>query len=106
MTTVADNRGAFTRRELEGADQARRLYHTIRHPSQQKFETILDHGSILNCPITKADAQHANIIYGPDLAYLKGKNDRTPSFPPCGNAGAITPSSGYRETPFKGHPLS
>ena len=79
VTTVADNRGGFTRRELEGADQARRLYCTIGRPSQRKFEAILDRGSILNCPVTKADAQRANIIYGPDLAYLKGKTTEHPA---------------------------
>ena len=71
VSTVADNHAVFTCRELERADRARQLYRTIGHPSQQKFETILDHGSILNCPVTKADAQCANIIYGPDLSYLK-----------------------------------
>ena len=79
VSTVADNRAAFTRRELEGADRARQLYHTISRPSQQKFEAILDHGSILNCPVTKADAQRANVIYGPDLAYLKGKTTDHPT---------------------------
>ena len=57
------------------------MYRTIGRPLQQKFETILDHGSILNCPITKADAQRANIIYGPDLAYLKGKTMEHPASP-------------------------
>ena len=73
VSTVADNRAVFTCRELEGADQARQLYRTIGRPSQRKFETILDHGSILNCPVTRADAQPANIIYNPAFAYLKGK---------------------------------
>ena len=81
VSTVADNRAAFTRRELEGADRARQLYRTIGCPSQRKFEAILDHGSILNCPVTKADAQCANIIYGPDLAYLKGKTTDHPTSP-------------------------
>ena len=81
VSTIADNRTVFTRRELEGADQARQLYHTIGRPSQCKFETILDHGSILNCPVTKADAQCANIIYGPNLAYLKGKTMEHPASP-------------------------
>ena len=80
VSTVVDNRAAFTRRELEGADRARRqLYRTIGRPSQRKFEAILDHGSILNCPITKADAQRANVIYGPYLAYLKGKTTDHPT---------------------------
>ena len=81
VSTVADNRAVFTRRELEGADRARQLYRTIGHPSQRKFEAILDHGSILNCPVTKADAQCANTIYGPDLAYLKGKTTDHPTSP-------------------------
>ena len=81
VSTVADNRAVFTRQELEGADHARQLYRTIGHPSQQKFETVLDHGSILNCPVTKADAQCANIIYGPDLSYLKGKMTEHPASP-------------------------
>ena len=75
------NRAVFTRRELEGADRARQLYRTIGRPSQRKFEAILDCGSILNCPVTKSDAQCANIIYGPDLAYLKGKTTDHPASP-------------------------
>ena len=81
VSTAADNCAVFTHQELEGADHARQLYRTIGHLSQQKFETILDHGSILNCPVTKVDAQCANIIYGPDLAYLKGKTTEHPASP-------------------------
>ena len=81
VSTVTDNRAVFIRQELEGADRARQLYRTIGCPSQRKFEAILDRGSILNCPVTKADAQCANIIYGPDLAYLKGKTSDHPASP-------------------------
>ena len=81
VSTVADNRAVFTRQEVEGADRARQLYRTIGHPSQRKFEAILDRGSILNCPVTKSDAQRATIIYGPDLAYLKGKTMDHPASP-------------------------
>ena len=81
MSTVADNRAVFTCRELEGPDRARQLYRTIGRLSQRKFEAILDCGSILNCPVTKSDAQRANIIYGPDLAYLKGKTMDHPASP-------------------------
>ena len=81
VSTIADNRAAFICRELEGADCARQLYRTIGRPSQRKFEAILDHRSILNCPVTKADAQCANTIYGPDLAYLKGKTTDHPASP-------------------------
>ena len=81
VSTIADNRAVFTHQELERADRTRQLYRTIGRPSQQKFEAILDHRSILNCPVTKADAQGANTIYGPDLAYLKGKTTDHPASP-------------------------
>ena len=81
VSTVAENRAVFTRRELEGANRARELYRIIGRPSQRKFEAILDQGSILNCLVTRADAQHANVIYGPDLAYLKGKTMEHPASP-------------------------
>ena len=81
VSTVAGNCAVFTRRELEGADQARQLYRIIGRPSPRKFEAILDQGSILNCPVTRADAQRADIIYGPDLAYLKGKTTEHPASP-------------------------
>ena len=81
VSTVAENRAVFTCRELEAADRARELYRIIGRPSQRKFEAILDQGSILNCPVTRADAHRANIIYGPDLAYLKGKTTEHPASP-------------------------
>ena len=81
VSTIADNCAVFTRRELEGANRARQLYRTIRCPSQRKFEAILDRGSILNCPVTKADAECANIIYRPNLAYLKWKTTDHPASP-------------------------
>ena len=81
VSTVAENRAVFTCRELEAADRARELYRIIGCPSQRKFEAILDQGSILNCPVTRADAHRANIIYGPDLAYLKGKTTEHPASP-------------------------
>ena len=34
VSTITDNRAVFTHRELEGADRARQLYHTIGRPSQ------------------------------------------------------------------------
>ena len=81
VSTVADNCAAFSCREHEAANCARQLYRTIGRPSQLKFEAILDHRFILNCPVTKADAQCANAIYGPDLAYLKGKMTEHPASP-------------------------
>ena len=94
MSTVADNRAVFTCREVEGADRARQLYRTIGRPSQRKFEAILDRGSILNCPVTKSDAQRATVIYGPNLAYLKGKTTDHPASPHVATQ-LLSPLPGY-----------
>ena len=78
LQTVAQNRQAFTRREVQGADNARTLYRHIGRPSQQRFEQYIRKGLIRNCPITLADVQRANDIYGPDIAYVKGKTTQKP----------------------------
>jgi hypothetical protein len=77
VTTVAGNKKRFHRREIEGADRARELYGKIGRPSYQHFEHILKHNLIRNCPVTVDDAKRAQIIYGPDIAALKGKSTRS-----------------------------
>ena len=73
LNTVAINKGAYTRREIEGADKARVLYKKIGRPSEQAFVEILQKKLIRNCPVTPDDAKRALQIYGPDIATLKGK---------------------------------
>ena len=73
LSTVRNNKESFTRRELEGAEKARRLMWKIGHPSQSDFEHTLSHNLIRNCPITLADAKQALYIWGPDLGSIKGK---------------------------------
>jgi hypothetical protein len=41
LHTVAGNEASYTRREIEGADQARDLYRKRGHPSEQEFNKIL-----------------------------------------------------------------
>jgi len=79
VSTVANNKAQFPRREIEGADKARALYRKIERPSQQQFEQILAKNLIRNCPVTVDDAKRALLIYGPDVAALKGKTTKGPS---------------------------
>jgi hypothetical protein len=81
LTTVADNRSMFTPRQLQDADTARALYRKIGRPSEAAFLHILRHNLIRNCPVTVEDAQRATLIYGPDLATLKGKTTRRAAAP-------------------------
>jgi len=81
VSTVAKNKSMFTRRQVLDADRARELYRTIGRPSEAAFQDILTRNLIHNCPVTAADAHRALIIYGPDVAVLKGKMTRTVTAP-------------------------
>ena len=79
VSTVTNNKAQFPRREIGGVDKARALYRNMGHPSQQQFEQILAKSLIRNCPVTVADAKRALLIYGVDLAALKGERTKGPS---------------------------
>jgi hypothetical protein len=81
VTTVADQRKLFTRREVAAADQARDLYRKICRPSEAEFQCLLRRNQIRNCPVTPNNAARALIIYCPDLATLKGKTTRAAAPP-------------------------
>jgi hypothetical protein len=84
VNTVSNNNAPFVTREIDLADKARDLYRKLGRPSQQKFEEILKLNLITNCPIAVDDAKRALLIYGPNLATIKGKTTRgkpTPHVP-------------------------
>jgi hypothetical protein len=72
VSTVADQKRLFTRRDIANADVARQLYCVIGRPSEADFHFFLNKGLIRNCPFTSLDAKRALTIYGPDIATLKG----------------------------------
>ena len=78
LQTVSSNRSLFTRRENAGADAARTLYRHLGRPSPKRFISYINNGLIRNCPITPADVKRAQHIYGPDIAFLKGKTTQRP----------------------------
>jgi hypothetical protein len=65
------------KREIEGADVARRIYVTLGRPSQDVFESTIHKGSIINNPVTITNYRNALRIYGKDLGSIKGKTTRT-----------------------------
>jgi hypothetical protein len=73
VNTVAANKSAYTREEVEAADRARALYRKLGRPSEVFFQHLLQNNLIRNCPVTVDDAKRALNIYGPDIATLKGK---------------------------------
>jgi hypothetical protein len=81
VSTIADNKKLFTRREIDATNAARDLYRKIGHPSESDFLDIISRNMIRNCPVTVDDTKRALIIYGPDLAVLKGKTTRSAAAP-------------------------
>ena len=77
VSTVADQKKLFSRRQIIVADAARALYRKIGRPDEKEFLAILSSNLIHNCPVTPDDAHRALHIYGPDVAILKGKMTRS-----------------------------
>jgi len=76
LTLVSENKKSFTKREIEGANKARKLYHHINMPDHNFFIKLIESNYFRNSPVTVQDAKRAMLIYGTDLAFLKGKSVR------------------------------
>ncbi len=77
INTVENTKRNFMKKELEKADQARRLYVIVGRPSRKAFEEMIKAGKIINNAVTVQDYRNALEIYGIDLGILKGKTVRS-----------------------------
>ena len=75
IRTVEEVKRNFTKRELENAEEARRLYVIMGRPSQKIFEKMITSGKLINS-VTVQDSRNAITIYGTDLGVLKGETTR------------------------------
>ena len=73
VNTVEQNKSKFSHRDYLRAVSARELLSKIGRPSQQTFLRIIDKNLLPNCPITRRDAENAQMIFGADIGSLKGK---------------------------------
>lgn len=76
IETVENLQQKLTKRELNAADQARRLCVIMGRPPEESFEWMIIRGKIINNPITITDFRNANKVYGKDLGSVKGKTTR------------------------------
>ena len=76
LDTVEENALHYTKRQIEKAKQTRALYHALGTPTVNDFKAILRMNAIRNCPITMADVDIAEAIYGKDIGAIKGKTVR------------------------------
>ena len=85
VSTVAENKKLFTRREIDAADAARDLYRKIGRPSESDFLDILSRNMIRNCPSLWTTQSAHSSSTGPTWPHLKGRrHDLQPrlTFPP------------------------
>ena len=76
VSTVAQQRKSFSTRKVQATDNARALYRKIGRPDKAEFRDMLQKSLIQNCPVTPDDAKRVLIIYGPNIAVLKGKTTK------------------------------
>jgi hypothetical protein len=76
VSTVKQESEGFSKRQLEQAKRARDFQGSVGHPSTQDLKNIIKSNLIINCPVTVADIDCAEKIYGPSVPILKGKTTR------------------------------
>ena len=76
VNTVAENLRGFTKKQIERARVARKLYHKMGCPSVRNMKFALRQKLIQNCPVTVEDINIAEQIFGADIGALKGKHTR------------------------------
>ena len=88
LATVRMNESKYTKKDRQGAIDARNLQRDLMWPSSEALIKYIEGNYIQGCNITRADIIRAEQIYGPPLAELKGKmthpkqiKDSTTQFP-------------------------
>ena len=77
LSTIEDNKKKFTKRQVAGADRAKKLYETIGFPSLRDFDNIIFMNGIKNSPVSLEDIRVMKEIYGDyNVFALKGKTKR------------------------------
>jgi hypothetical protein len=74
--TFSENKDGLSRRQLKGAQAARELYSNLAYPSLKDFKWAIVSNQIKNCPVTVADIDTAQMVWGKDISALKGKTTR------------------------------
>ena len=79
LKTVEGNKQDYSKREVNAAEQARKLSRQLGYASDAELARVIQSGTILNNAVTTADVTRANKIFGKDPAELKGKTTKRPA---------------------------
>ena len=76
VNTLKENKKNYTHNDYLRARRALELQVAMGRPITAVFVEALKNSGILNCPVTPADVEAAEQIFGPDIGSLKGKTMR------------------------------
>jgi hypothetical protein len=76
VQTVRGNYEGYTKRKVLRAKEARRGQALLGNPSKKDYQSMVGSNMIENCPISTSDVSNAHVIFGPDLASVRGKTVR------------------------------
>jgi hypothetical protein len=74
IQTIREQFEGFTKREIEAARAAREAQAMIGHPPDREFKQLVSRDPML--PVTPQAVDHANKLFGPDLAGVRGRTVR------------------------------
>ena len=92
VSTVADRKAEYTKREYRDALLARKIQNIIMFPATREYSEITDHSLLPNCPINRVDIAAAEHIFGSNLGALKGKTVSRPGVPVTGRITGVPPA--------------
>lgn len=73
---MAENISKYTKRDIEKADLAKKLYAIVGQPSLKDFINAVKNHRIKNCPIDVEDIHRMSAIYGADIGAVLGRTVR------------------------------
>ena len=76
VSTVSKQAEGFSKLQVLQAKKARDFQAAVGHPSTKDLKAIVQNNQIANCPVSPADIDRAETIYGPSVPILKGKTTR------------------------------
>ncbi|MGC8551172.1 MAG: hypothetical protein ACP5M4_15955 [Acidobacteriaceae bacterium] len=76
ISSVEENRKGYTQRQFDDVKPTRQFYHIMGCPTIENLKHLLRANIIQNCPVTPANVDLAEKIFGPDIGTLKGKTTR------------------------------
>ena len=76
INTVHGKMEGFSKREVKEATAACKAQGMLGHPTNRKFLGMVHLNMITSCTVTESTIKNAHIIFGPDLAGVRGRTVR------------------------------